>query len=143
MPDEAKPAVRAKPQRGIGRSLLLTFPMLLWSLLMFSRTLALPGAARKIAALATLALMVTLFFLMVRKRETYRWRRVFFVALGFLFPFGFVYELLALRGSMSIPVEQMLAGNTPFCFLAIPMMILAAWYAYLGVIALLWRFTHA
>jgi ferredoxin len=126
MPDEAKPAVRAKPRRGIGKSLLLTFPMLLWSLLMFSRTLALPGAARRIAALATLALMVTLFFLMVRRQETYRWRRVFFVALGFLFPLGFIYELLALRGSMSIPVEQMLAGNTPFCFLAIPMMILPA-----------------
>lgn len=126
MSEEAKAAAAGKPRRRIGKSLLLTFPMLLWSLLMFSRTLMLPGAARKIAALAALALMVTLFFLMVRTRQTFRWRRVFFVALGFLFPIGFVWELLALRGSMSIPVERMLAGDTPFCFLAIPMMILPA-----------------
>jgi len=126
MPDEAKPAARGKARRGIGKSLLLTLPMLLWSLLMFSRTLTLPGAAPKIAALAALALMVTLFFLMVKTRETFRWRRIFFVALGFLFPIGFIYELVAARGSMSIPVESMLAGDTPFCFLAIPMMILPA-----------------
>ena len=113
-------------KRSMAKSLLLTLPMLLWSLLMFSRVLMLRGAAVKIAAVATLVFMVTLFFLMVRTRRTYRWRRVFFVALGFLFPIGFVWQLIAVRGSMSIPMERMLSGDTPFCFLAIPMMILPA-----------------
>ena len=118
--------IEKPPPRTLGKSLLLTLPVLLWTMLMFSRALALPGLAVKVAALVTLAFMVTLFFLMMRTHETHRWRRVFFVALGFLFPIGFVWDLLAVRGSMSIPIEEMLAGNTPFCFLAIPMMIVPA-----------------
>jgi ferredoxin-type protein NapH len=113
-------------RRSVGKSLLLTAPMLLWSLLMFSRSLTTPGSAPKIAALAALVFMVGLFFLMMRTGETYRWRRMFFVALGFLFPVGFIWELVRLRGSMSIPMERMLSGDTPFCYLAIPMMILPA-----------------
>jgi ferredoxin-type protein NapH len=112
--------------RGTGKSLLLTLPMLLWALLMFSRAFERPGAAIKIAGVLAMLFMVTLFFLMMRTRRTYRWRRVFFVALGFLFPIGFIYDLIAVRGSMSIPIERMLSGDTPFCFLAIPMMILPA-----------------
>ena len=54
------------------------------------------------------------------------------MAVGFLFPIGFIWDLVALRGSMSIPMERMLSGDTPFCFLAIPMMIVPA--ALLGTI---------
>jgi ferredoxin-type protein NapH len=117
--------VRVVP-RGTGKSLLLTLPMLLWALMMFSRALERPGAAIKIAGVLAMLFMVTLFFLMMRTRQTFRWRRVFFVALGFLFPVGFIYDLVAVRGSMSIPIERMLSGDTPFCFLAIPMMVLPA-----------------
>ncbi|MDP3001268.1 MAG: 4Fe-4S binding protein [Bryobacterales bacterium] len=112
--------------RGIGRSLLLTLPVALWALLMFSRALMLPGVAVKVAALLTLVFLVTLFFQMVRTRQTNRWRRWFFATLGFLFPIGFVWELVALRGSMSIPMEKMIAGDTPFCFMVIPMILLPA-----------------
>jgi len=112
--------------RSIPRSLLLTLPVFLWASLMFSRAFAARTAAPKIAALVTLVFTVSLFFLMMRSRRTYKWRRVFFVALGFLFPVGFIASLVALRGSMSIPIDQMIAGDTPFCFLAIPMMIVPA-----------------
>jgi len=112
--------------RGIGRSLLLTLPVALWALLMFSRALGVPGVAVKVAALLTLIFLVTLFFLMVRTRQTNRWRRWFFATLGFLFPIGFIWELIALRGSMSIPMEKMIAGDTPFCFMVIPMILLPA-----------------
>ncbi|HVP15415.1 MAG TPA: 4Fe-4S binding protein [Terriglobales bacterium] len=112
--------------RSIGRSALLTLPLLLWALLMFSHAVDLRENAGRAAALLTCAFMVALFFLMVRTRRTYRWRRVFFVALGVLFPIGFIAQLYALRGSMSIPVERMLSGDTPFCFLAIPMLIVPA-----------------
>jgi ferredoxin-type protein NapH len=124
MANEVKPA--AATRRGVGRSLLLTTPVFLWALLMFSRVFAVPGAPPKIAAAVTLVFMVTLFFLMMRTRGTYKWRRVFFVALGFLFPIGFIAALVAVRGSMSIPIERMITGDTPFCFLAIPMMIVPA-----------------
>jgi polyferredoxin len=95
-------------------------------MVMFGRALQRPGAAIKIAGVLSMLFMVTLFFLMMRTRQTYRWRRVFFVALGFLFPIGFIYDLIAVRGSMSIPIERMLSGDTPFCFMVIPMMILPA-----------------
>jgi len=122
MPDRVLPT----PRRSAGKSLLLTLPILLWSLLMFSRAMMQPGRAPKLAAGVTLVFMVALFFQMMRTLETHRWRRYFFVALGFLFPVGFIWQLFALRGSMSIPVDRMLSGDTPFCFLAIPMMILPA-----------------
>jgi ferredoxin len=114
------------PRRGAARSLLLTLPVFLWALLMFSRTLAQPGHAPKLAAAVTLVFLTALFFQMMRTFETHRWRRYFFAALGFLFPIGFIWDLISLRGSMSIPVERMLSGDTPFCFLAIPMVILPA-----------------
>src|ERR1035437_6845187 len=115
MTDRALPA----PRRSIAKSLLLTLPILLWALLMFSRAMIEPGRAAKLAAAATLVFMVAFFFQMIRTLETHRWRRYFFVALGFLFPVGVIWQLIALRGSMSIPVQRMLSGDTPFCFLAI------------------------
>ena len=117
---------RAAAGRSTGRSLLLTLPIALWGLLMFSRSLQLPGAAPKLAALLTFLFMTGLFFLMMRTQETHRWRRIFFVTLGLLFPVGFIWDLLALRGSMYIPIERMVGGDTPFCFLAIPMIIVPA-----------------
>ncbi|HEY3383122.1 MAG TPA: 4Fe-4S binding protein [Vicinamibacterales bacterium] len=113
-------------KRSIGRSIVLTVPMFLWALLMFSRVFAMNGLAPKLGGLATLIFMVVLFFLMLKTGRTHRWRRVFFVAMGVLFPVGFIAALVAERGAMSISVEQMLLGNTPFCFLAIPMMIVPA-----------------
>jgi ferredoxin-type protein NapH len=118
--------VQVAAPRSAGRSALLTLPVLLWALLMFSRTMEQPGRAPKAAALITLLFLVGLFYQMMRTRQTHRWRRYFFVALGFLFPVGFIWQLLALRGSMNIPVEGMLAGNTPFCFMVIPMVIAPA-----------------
>lgn len=113
-------------KRPVGRSLWLTLPIALWSLLMFGRSFRLEDWAPKVAALLTTGFCVTLFYLMLRTRHTYRWRRVFFVALGFLFPIGFIWDLMAVRGSMSISIERMVSGDTPFCFLAIPMMIIPA-----------------
>jgi ferredoxin-type protein NapH len=126
MPGMPEADPRPNGPRSVGRSLWLTLPMALWALLMFSRSLALPGTAPKLAGLIVFLYTTTLFFLMMRTRRTHRWRRIFFVSVGFLFPIGFIWDLVALRGSMSIPVEQMLGGNTPFCFLAIPMMIVPA-----------------
>jgi len=126
-------AVYHKPEaRSWARALLLTLPIFLWSLLMFSRFFAPQHGqpphppAEALAGVLGLVFMTTLFALMMKTRETYRWRRIFFVALGFLFPVGFIYHLLTARGSMSIPVEEMIAGRTPFCFMPIPMLAIPA-----------------
>lgn len=123
---EVKSTLAPPARRAVGRSILMTLPMALWALLLFTPALRDNSPSTKVAVLTSATFMTGLFFMMVRTFETYRWRKVFFVALGFLFPVGFIYELIQLRGSMSIPWEEMLAGNTPFCFLAIPMMILPA-----------------
>lgn len=121
------PEKPAKPEpRSVARSLLLTLPVALWSLLMFTPALRAGPNANRIASLLVACFMTVLFFLMMRTRQTYRWRRWFFAGLGFLFPIGFIWELIALRGSMSIPIERMLSEDTPFCFLAIPMMLIPA-----------------
>ena len=119
------PLARPAP-RGILRSLLLTLPILVWSLLMFFN----PGSSKApiwlISGAITALFMTVLFFMMMRTQNTYRWRRIFFVSLGVLFPIGFIHNLVVMRGSMGIPMEEMIAGRTPFCFMPIPMLILPA-----------------
>ena len=112
--------------RSVGRSLLLTLPIALWSALMFSRAFVQPNHDLQIAAVVVALFMTALFFLMMRTGKTYRWRRYFFVALGLLFPFGFITDLIAVRGSMSISIERMVSGDTPFCFMVIPMVLVPA-----------------
>ena len=128
MATEARILPFARPApRGIGWSLLLTLPILLWSLLMMGFH---PGAkfdlVSIIAAILTTLFMTVLFFMMMRTGSTYRWRRIFFVSLGILFPIGFIHDLVIARGTMGIPIEEMIAGRTPFCFMPIPFLILPA-----------------
>jgi polyferredoxin len=106
-------------------SVLLTLPIALWSLLMFSHSWSV-HRAEQIAIIMTAAFMIALFFMMMRTRTTYRWRRWFFVALGLLFPVGFIHTVMVMRGTMGIPIEEMIAGRTPFCYLPIPLLILPA-----------------
>ena len=119
------PLARPAP-RGILWSLFLTLPILIWSLLMFFNPGSSTAPIRRIAAAITVLFMTSLFFMMMRTHSTYRWRRIFFVSLGILFPIGFIYNLILMRGSMGIPVEEMIAGRTPFCFMPIPFLILPA-----------------
>ncbi|HVT96062.1 MAG TPA: 4Fe-4S binding protein, partial [Acidobacteriaceae bacterium] len=120
------PKRRPPPFRGMGRATLLTLPMALWALLMLTPTLRAPGIKQPIAAAAANLFMTTLFFLMMRTGKTYCWRRYFFVALGLLFPVGFIASLIHLRGSMSLSLESMLGGDTPFCHMVIPMILIPA-----------------
>jgi polyferredoxin len=105
---------------------LLTLPIALWSLLMFSRAFLQPRVDLRIGSVAVMLFMTTLFFMMMRTGATYRWRRYFFASLGFLFPVGFIIDLIAVRGTMSIPIERMVSGDTPFCYMVIPMLLIPA-----------------
>ncbi len=126
----ATKAVILKPgqtaPRTIGRSLLLTLPIALWSLLMFANPQQHPNRSLRIGGTLTAIFMVALFFMMMRTWSTYRWRRWFFVTLGLLFPVGFIHNVMVMRGTMGIPIEEMIAGRTPFCYLPIPLLILPA-----------------
>jgi len=115
--------------RSVGRSIVLTLPIALWSLLMFTPGLRHGNRDYHIGAAATIPFMTALFFLMMRTGETYRWRRIYFVAVGFLFPIGFIAALFAERGTMSIPISRMVSGDTPYCFMVTPTIILPAAFA--------------
>jgi len=112
--------------RGILRSILLTLPMAVWSVLMGFHPGTSTDPKSLLAAAVTAVFMTALFFMMMRTGTTYRWRRYFFVTLGVLFPIGFIYNMVLARGTMGIPMEEMIAGRTPFCFLAIPLLIVPA-----------------
>ena len=117
---------REAASRTIGRSLLLTLPIAVWVLLMFADPLRQSNRSLRIASIITAVFMIALFFMMLRTGGTYRWRRWFFVALGLLFPVGFIHNVMVMRGTMGIPIEEMIAGRTPFCYLPIPLLILPA-----------------
>jgi len=118
--------LKAREPRSAGKSLLLTLPIALWSMLMFTGWFRQPNRSQQIAGSVTIVFMSILFFMMMRTWSTYRWRRGFFVALGLLFPIGFIHNVIAMRGTMGIPIEEMIAGRTPFCYIPIPMLILPA-----------------
>ena len=115
----------AAPRSSV-RALMLTLPIVVWSLLMFFHPGTNTDWRSRTAAAITALFMTALLFMMMRTHTTYRWRRLFFVALGVLFPVGFIYNLVLARGTMGIPVEEMIAGRTPFCFMPIPTLILPA-----------------
>jgi ferredoxin-type protein NapH len=117
---------RSREPRTAIKAALLTLPIGLWAVLMFMPGFAHANRAQRIASFLTIVFMVVLFFMMLRTWSTYRWRRWFFVALGLLFPVGFIHQVIAMRGSMGIPIEEMIAGRTPFCFIPIPLLILPA-----------------
>ena len=129
MASRSSAVARLAAFRSVSQSILLTLPMALWSLLMFTPSFQHAGRDSHIAAVVIIVFMTTLFFLMMRTGQTYRWRRIFFVALGFLFPVGFIASLLAERGTMSIPISRMVSGDTPFCFMVTPSLILPAAFA--------------
>jgi ferredoxin-type protein NapH len=113
-------------QRSVGRSILLTLPIMLWSLLMFGNPTLHHDVVTKIASGITAIFTVAMFFMMMRTGTTYRWRRWFFVSVGVLFPIEFIHQIMVTRGTMGIPIEEMIAGRTPFCFLPTPLLILPA-----------------
>jgi ferredoxin-type protein NapH len=120
------PRLARPAPRSVLRSVLLTLPIALWSLLMFGNPRMHADTLTRIAGAMTALFMIVLFFLMIRTQTTYKWRRWFFVSVGLLFPVGFIHNLMVTRGTMGIPIEEMIAGRTPFCFMPIPTLILPA-----------------
>jgi polyferredoxin len=120
------PQITPASPRGILRSILLTLPIAVWSVLMGFHPGTSTDPKALLASAITAVFMTVLFFMMLRTGTTYRWRRYFFVTLGVLFPIGFIYNMVLARGTMGIPMEEMIAGRTPFCFLAIPLLIVPA-----------------
>lgn len=108
------------------RALLLTLPMLLLGFMMVFQGSIPKNPADLIARTITLALLTTTFFLMLYTGNTYKYRAALFTIIAVCFSFSFITNLIAVRGSMMLDEAHMLAGETPFCHLVIPMIIIPA-----------------
>lgn len=67
-----------------------------------------------------------MFFLMVYTKKIYRYRKIFFVTYALLFVVTFMTNLVEVRGSIFYNQSTFIAGETPFCHIVIPMIIIPA-----------------
>lgn len=108
------------------KALLGSVPMLVLTVLLLSRG-SIPAEPLRQAALGLTYLFVnTLFFLMLYTGKVYKYRSLFFIAVAVCFVISFVSSLIELRGSMVLRATDILDGDTPFCHLVIPMIIIPA-----------------
>jgi len=108
------------------KSLLMTVPVMLWLFMVITGG-ALPTEVNAlISGALTLVFLSTLFFLMIYTGKTYKYRTIFFVALAVCFIPAFMTSIIETRGSLALTGEDMLRGDTPFCHLVIPMVIIPA-----------------
>jgi len=124
MPSQSTPDTAA---HGIGKSILLSLPMLLVSALMLTGGPRIPHDLIRLIPLAiTFVFINLLFYRMVRTGRTERHRAVLFVAMAFAFVISFISNLIEVRGSMMLSSSDMANGRTPFCHMVIPMTLIPA-----------------
>lgn len=110
----------------IFKSVLLTVPVMLW-LFMAMTGGSLPTDRNVlISGVLTWVFLSTLFFLMIYTGKTYKYRTIFFVAMAVCFIPTFMASILETRGSLVLTEEDIISGQTPFCHLVIPMVIIPA-----------------
>lgn len=113
------------PALGLFKAVLITLPMLFFTaLLVLHGHLATPMTA--VAAGLTYLFLNTLFFLMVYTGRTYKYRSIFFITYSLCFVLAFITNLVEIRGTMQYSAATFLDGDTPFCHLVIPMILIPA-----------------
>jgi len=124
-----KPRKPSPFQLGWGKSLLLALPMLLLTALMTFGQVMSSGQPESLVLLATLLVWVflnVLFFLMLKTGRTDRYRALLFVVMALGFIVFFMTTIIETRGSLALTGANMVSGETPFCHLVIPMIIIPA-----------------
>jgi ferredoxin-type protein NapH len=119
-----KPTVYAT-EGSIGKSILLTIPMILLILLFIAGgppDLSTPE--KSVSFLVTFAFLTTLFFLILYTGKTDRYRALGFITLALFFALTFIVNLIKARGSMTFSQENLLACEIPFCHIVTTMIII-------------------
>jgi ferredoxin-type protein NapH len=120
------PKNRAGLGLGIGKSLLLTLPMALLGLLFLMGPNPPSDPLRLLANGATWISLTVIFFFLLRTGTTYALRATLFTVIAVAFSIGFIANLIEARGSMMLTEQTMASGETPFCHLVIPMVLIPA-----------------
>ncbi|HPH95421.1 MAG TPA: 4Fe-4S binding protein [Anaerolineaceae bacterium] len=115
---------------GIAKSILITIPMLLLTALVIMGSVlggsGDPDGLLVASALLTWSGINVLFFLMVWTQKTWRWRAILFVVFALSMILVFSVAITSTRGSTTLTQEDVYNGETPFCHLVIPMILLPA-----------------
>lgn len=119
--------VSARFAMSTGKAVLWSLPMFLLSLIMFLGQGEIPRNPLKVIPLfVTLALVNTLFFLMMKTGKTDRYRAIFFITMAILFVVSFLAHYQEVRGSMALTEGEVIKGRTPFCHIVIPSTLIPA-----------------
>jgi len=121
-----KIADKVDAQTGMGKTILLCLPMMLITLMMYSRGQLPTEPARLFAFVVAFVFINGIFFLMIRTGKTDRLRSILFVTYAVCFIISFISHLIEARGSMAVSQANMIEGLTPFCHIVIPMTIIPA-----------------
>ncbi|MFH0803074.1 MAG: 4Fe-4S binding protein [bacterium] len=108
------------------KPLLLTIPMALLLAMTLTGKEKPKDPITLTAVIITWVFLVTLFYLMMSTQKTNRYRAIFFTTLAVCFVFGFITNLIEIRGSMLLKDADMMAGETPFCHLVLPFILIPA-----------------
>ncbi len=122
---------RVDQKRRLGTSavkaILLTLPILLLTGLMVTGGQPIPKEAIRLIPLAVTYLFInSIFFLLIYSGRISRYRTILFVTYAACFILTFTTNLIETRGSMILTQENMVKGETPFCPMVIPMVIIPA-----------------
>ncbi|UCG56594.1 MAG: 4Fe-4S dicluster domain-containing protein [Phycisphaerales bacterium] len=112
--------------RSLVKAILLTLPMLLLTGFMLSGVGLPQERMQQVALTITYVFINGMFFLMMYTRRTNRYRSTLFVVYSLCFVISFISNLVETRGSMVLSHEDMVQGDTPFCHMVIPMVIIPA-----------------
>jgi len=118
-----------KRQQGTGavKAILLSVPILLLTGLMVTGGKPIPKEPIRLIPLAVTYLFINgIFFLMIYTGKISRYRTILFVTYAICFIMTFVPNLIETRGSMVLTQEDMVKGQTPFCPMVIPAVIIPA-----------------
>ncbi|MCX5811726.1 MAG: 4Fe-4S binding protein [Proteobacteria bacterium] len=108
----------------VTKALLLALPMMLLTFMMLSAGKIPADPKRLIALVITFIFVNTIFFLMLYREKTDKYRAVLFITYAVCFVISFISELIEIRGSMAISQENLLLCKTPFCHIVIPLTII-------------------
>jgi polyferredoxin len=117
------------PERGRRSPLaafLICLPMMVLTFMMLFGRQRPVGAMQDIAFAATFVFFNLMFFLMVYRQRTERYRAVLFIVYAVAFVISFISQMVELRGTMALTQANILRAEAPFCHIAIPMTLIPA-----------------
>ena len=111
---------------GFIKSGLICLPMMIFSALLILKGKAASNSTQFAAAILTYILANATFFLMIYTGKTNPHRSRYFILASGLFVVSFIANLIEIRGTMELSAANTLDGETPFCPLVIPMLMIPA-----------------